>query len=250
MRLRVLSDLHLEFGARYLPEVDADCVLLAGDIATGLRGIDFARRGFSSAPVLYIAGNHEFYGENLSQMTGQLRLAAEGTNVMFLENDQVLLGGIRFLACTLWTDFRLMGEDRRHLAFIEASARLNDYARIAYGPESQRLRPWDTAAIHAQSRSWLAARLAEPFSGPTVVMTHHAPTIRSLRGERVPNLVDAAFASDVEDLMDADHVRLWIHGHTHHCVDFTIRGTRVLSNAAGYPGETTTGVRMDLVIEL
>ena len=143
-----------------------------------------------------------------------------------------------------------MGADHRHLAEIEASARLNDYRRIQHsGHEVRRLRPRDTADVHARSRNWLAARLSEPFPGPTVVMTHHAPSIRSLDPDRVPNLLDAAFASDLESLMDGDRVRLWIHGHTHLCVDYAINGTRILSNAAGYPGDPAPNFDPALVID-
>jgi Icc-related predicted phosphoesterase len=96
----------------------------------------------------------------------------------------------------------------------------------------------------------LAARLSEPFPGPTVVLTHHAPSIRSLEPARVSNLLDAAFASDLESLMDGDRVRLWIHGHTHRCVDYAINGTRILSNAAGYPSDPAPGFDPALVIDM
>ena len=78
MRLHVLSDLHLEHAPFTAPQVDADVVVLAGDIAPGTAGIEWMRSRFDGRPVLYVAGNHEFYGQDLPGLTGRMRDAAAG----------------------------------------------------------------------------------------------------------------------------------------------------------------------------
>lgn len=109
MRIRVLSDLHTEIAPLELPHVDADVVVLAGDIGVRTRGLEWARRAFPSTPVVYVAGNHEYYGAALPHLTDKLRKLADGTNVSFLEHDEAVIGGVRFLGTTLWTDFGLFG---------------------------------------------------------------------------------------------------------------------------------------------
>jgi hypothetical protein len=100
------------------------------------------------------------------------------------------------------------------------------------------------------SRDWLAERLAEPFDGPTVVLTHHAPLIRTRPESIVLSALGGAFASDLTELMGGDRVPLWIYGHTHRAADLEHAGTRVLSNPRGYPGEAVEGFDPALVVEV
>jgi predicted phosphodiesterase len=253
--LLVLSDLHLEFGHPYPPpRDDADVVVLCGDIHLCDRGIGFARQ-FAPRPVVYVAGNHEFYIPwanefyTLDEALLRLRRSAAGTNVSFLENDEATIDGVRFLGCTLWTDFALYGPEDREPAMVRARVAMADYLSI-YRAAGARLRPSDTGALHAASARWLQERLDTPCSGPTVVVTHHAPSRRSLARRFEGDPLSPAFASHLDHLLGGDHVRLWIHGHTHHSVDYDAGGTRVLSNQRGYPGEARTGFRDALVAEI
>ena len=108
MKLHILSDLHTEFAAFSPPETDADVVVLAGDIGVGLNGIEWAARRFPEVPVIYVPGNHEFYGHDIG-LTDELKAAAP-PNIHVLNNGRLEFDGVRFLASTLWTDFRLHGE--------------------------------------------------------------------------------------------------------------------------------------------
>src|SRR5450432_2662723 len=110
MRIRVLSDIHREFGHFPLPGVAADVVVLAGDIDRGTKGVAWARQRFPTVPVLYVAGNHEHYDERIGRLHDKLREAAEGSNVYILENEVFELNGYRFFGATLWTDFNLFGD--------------------------------------------------------------------------------------------------------------------------------------------
>lgn len=114
MKIQLASDLHLEFLERklpgerlVLPSPDADVLVLAGDIAQGTRAIELFAD--VAVPVIYVAGNHEFYGREWGPTRAELRAAARGTNVHFLDDDEVVVAGVRFLGSTLWTDFRLPG---------------------------------------------------------------------------------------------------------------------------------------------
>jgi predicted phosphodiesterase len=112
VRLHVLSDLHLEHAPYPSPPADADVIVLAGDIGTGTDGIEWAQAWAGGRPVLYVAGNHEFYGRSLPGLIDELRDAAAGTTVHVLENDELVLDGVRFLGCSLWSDFEFDGIER------------------------------------------------------------------------------------------------------------------------------------------
>jgi predicted phosphodiesterase len=248
VRLHVLSDLHRERGAWEPPRVDADVVILAGDVARGTDGVAWARRWAGDRPVLYVSGNHEPYGHALPTLTGELRRAAAGSGVRVLENDEVALDGVRFLGCTLWSDFLFGGPEERAASMALCDRVVNDYEHIAFGAERRRLRPADTLRFHELSRRWLYARLAQPWDGPTVVVTHHAPIVRSRPEQAFTRALAGAFASDLSPLMGGERVALWIYGHTHRAADLSLRGTRVVSNPRGYPHEPAAGFDPGLVV--
>lgn len=233
MRIHLISDLHAVFAPFELPETDADVLVLAGDIDVGLRGVEMASAWNARLPVIYVAGNHEYYGESVPRHTARLAAAAD---VHFLERGAVEIAGVRFFGCTLCTDFELFSN--RSTAIAAAQTAMNDFWKIRTEPEYRRLRPRDLEALHAISLGWLLGRLDEPFGGPTVVVTHHAPLIRSCRPEHRLDPVTAAFASNLEWLLDG-RALLWLHGHTHYACDYEIGGTRVVANQRGYPGEST-----------
>lgn len=250
MKLHVLSDLHLEHDGFTPPAVDADVTVLAGDIDLGARGVAWAREQWDGRPVLYVAGNHEYYGHALPALDDELRARADGSTVSVLENGERVLAGVRFLGCTLWSDFAFAGAGQRERSMSLCGRLVNDYGRVRFSREDRALRPPDTLAVHEASRRWLAERLDEPFDGPTVVITHHQPLIRSRPAVPLLQAIAGAFASDVTALMGGDRVALWIYGHTHRQADLDVRGTRVLSNPRGYPHEPVAGFAPALVVEL
>jgi predicted phosphodiesterase len=230
MRLLVLSDLHLEIDPHFVPPVrDAEVTLLVGDIHKGARAVAWARAQFAGR-VLLVAGNHEFYGGHLTHTLRDM-IDASDDRVRVLERDAVVIDGVRFLGATGWTDFAARGD--RVAAQREALLSMNDYRRIRTG-DWRRIRPLDAQAISKLTRAWLREKLAEPFAGPTVVLTHHAPSLRCLSG--VPTPLDAAYANDWDDLLRPP-VALWVHGHTHDPRDHVVGGVRVVCNPRGYPGE-------------
>ena len=245
MRIHLLSDLHNEFSP-FIPEpLDCDVVILAGDIDVKTRAVDWARQSFS-VPVLYVPGNHEFYGGHLTRTLEKLR-AAQDDRVRVLDRDDVILAGVRFLGATMWTDFAATGNPP--IAAFSAQNSMNDFRQIRTA-NYRRIRPADLVEQSVKTRDWLRTKLAEPFDGRTVVITHHAPTLRSLQDNpHAGTHLDAAFANRWEYLMGGERVALWVHGHSHTAVDYDVAGTRVVSNPRGYPGEET-GFCPKLVIEV
>jgi predicted phosphodiesterase len=250
VRLHVLSDLHLEHDPFTVPEVDADVVVLAGDVAPGTAGIEWMRRHLDGRPILYVAGNHEFYGHDLPGLTHSLREAARGSAINVLENDAVVIDGVRFLGCSLWSDFDFAGAENRANTMRVCERLVNDYKQIRSSDPDRPLRAQDTRDLHVASRAWLVTALAAPHDGPTVVITHHAPLVRQRPENPVLAAVGGAFASDLSELMDGERARLWIFGHIHRAVDTEVNGTRVLSNQRGYPHEPVAGFDPGLVVEV
>jgi predicted phosphodiesterase len=235
MKLHVLSDLHLSLAGMELPATDADVVILAGDIARPDHAGAWARR--IDRPVVYVAGNHEFYGSDLPRALHDLRRECTGSGVQVLEQDAWVFGGVRFLGTTLWSDFRLLATgDERPSAMAGAVRLIRDFQRIAVddGGARRLFTPHDSQALFDASAAWLDAQLQQPFDGPTVVITHHAPSRRSIHPRFEGSPLNGCFVSDLEHLMGGERVRLWIHGHTHDSFDYTVHGTRVLCNPRGY----------------
>lgn len=248
MRLHILSDLHLEFAPFEAPATDAEVVVLAGDVHPGKRGFEWIRETFPERPVIYVLGNHEFYGEEIPRLIDDLKQQAAGTNVHVLENDRVELGGAVFLGATLWTDFRLDGD--RALSEDLAAFGMSDFRCIRTPPSSRRFRPVDARRLHGQSRRWLEQELAKADHKPCVVVTHHAPSRRSVGPVFAHDPLNPAFASDLEALVASSGAALWVHGHIHYASDYGVGRTRVLNNPRGYPGEGVAGFNPALVVEV
>jgi predicted phosphodiesterase len=233
MKLHVLSDLHLSLAGMDVPDTDADVVVLAGDIARPDKACTWARQILK--PTIYVAGNHEFYNGDLQGTLSELRDRA-GSNLHVLECDAWVFGGVRFLGATLWSDFRIVADEETRAAAMAGAPRVvRDFQRISVDPaHSRAFTPQDSQDLFDRSAAWLDAQLQQPFDGPTVVITHHAPSTKSIHPRFEGSLLNGCFVSDLERLMGAERVRLWIHGHTHDSFDYTVRGTRVLCNPRGY----------------
>lgn len=234
MKIHILSDLHLSRGGLPLPPTDADLVVLAGDIARPAQAIEWAAQW--GRPTLYVAGNHEFYGSSLAATMRALKEASAGTPVRVLDDEAVVIDGVRFLGSTLWTDFRLFGDGApREQAQAAAQGFMRDFTRI-FIDDAQRepLTPQHTASLFERHSAWLDERLREPHPGPTVVITHHAPATGSIHPRFAGSPVNAAFVSDAQWLLAGDRAQLWVHGHTHDSFDYRVNGTRVVCNPRGY----------------
>jgi predicted phosphohydrolase len=247
MKLHILNDLHIEFEDFAPPVTGADVVILAGDIGVGMEGLRWAEARFPDRPVIYVPGNHEFYHHDLSLIDKLKAQAPEHIHV--LNDDQVVIDGVRFLGTILWTDFDLFGEADKFFAMQAARQRMTDFSIIQN--HGQRFTPEDAIRLHTTSRDWLAAMLTESFDGRTVVVTHHAPSSQSVHPRHARDLLTPAFASNLENLMEGERAALWVHGHMHDTFDYEIYGTRVVCNPRGYaPNALNADFRADLVVEI
>jgi predicted phosphodiesterase len=247
VKLHILNDLHTEFEDFAPPLTDADVVILAGDIGVGPEGLYWAERRFPDRHVIYVPGNHEFYRHDIA-LVAELKACAP-QHIHVLDDDAVVVGGVRFLGSILWTDFALFGEAQRSLAMQVARRRVTDFSLIRY--HGRCFAPEDAGARHAASRDWLAARLAETCDGRTVVVTHHAPSARSVHPRYAENPLSPAFASNLEALMDGRHAALWVHGHMHESFDYAVHGTRIVCNPRGYaPQALNPDFRPGWVVEI
>ena len=245
MKLHILNDLHIEFGDFEPPATDADVVVLAGDIGVGVGGLRWASERFPDRPVIYVPGNHEFYHHDIALIDELKAQAADHIHV--LNDDQVVIDGVRFLGSILWTDFALFGEADKFFAMQQARQQMTDFSIIQNN--GQRFTPEDAIRLHTASRDWLTVMLAEPFDGKTVVVTHHAPSSQSVHPRYANDLLTPAFASKLENLMEGDRAALWIHGHMHESYDYEIYGTRVVCNPRGYaPAALNPDFRPDWLI--
>jgi predicted phosphohydrolase len=218
----------LEFGLLEAPDNDADIIVAAGDIGVGAQGLDWLKA--LNKPVIYVAGNHEFYTQEYQQTLQSLRKQCAGSNVHFLENDCFIFQGVRFLGCTLWADLFVDGDKK-----AEALGKtLNDFRKIQFAQAS-----FDTvqfSQLHQGSKTWLEQELAQPFSGQTVVITHHAPSFWSWK-DSAQALKKLAYCNDLKPLLHEYEIAVWFHGHVHTPGDYRIAGARILCNPRGYFGK-------------
>ncbi len=253
VKIRVLSDLHLESNQPdTIAHADADLVVLAGDIHNHAEGLRWAAETFDpGVPVVYVPGNHEYYDGEFGALETAMRDAAHTIDHVHYLNNGVYVDPqerFRVLGTTLWTDFSLFGADAASVArSIEAGERVmldfkgliqvtwpHDAALHAEDEPERDFTPADAIALHRQGRAWLEARLATPFAGRTIVVTHHAPHLRSLAERYAEDLASAGFVTDMAELVRPP-VDLWIHGHTHTSFDYvTDSGTHVVCNPRGY----------------
>ena len=235
MRLNVLSDLHLGVCPMDRPLNDCDAVVLAGDIGSPRLAVAWALR--FDRPVLYVPGNHEFYGSTIDDVVEEMASLCAGTHVKILHDDEIFINGVRFVGTPLWTDFDLFGKgDVRDAAKEAARQHLRDFSRIRTGRGSEEtiFTPDHCAERFARHAAWLDQRLSVPHDGPTVVITHHAPSPRSIHPRFAGSLLNACFVSDAEYLAVRHRPALWIHGHTHDSFDYQLHDTRVVCNPRGY----------------
>lgn len=230
MKIHILSDLHLECESFEPPETSANVVLLAGDIGIGVNGIEWAKKHFE-VPVLYVPGNHEYHDPSFSIDEHQVAMqqACKGSNVELMDNKVMVIEGVRYIGTTLWTDLK----NFESVLYCDADRIITDYevSRNVGG-----LVHFDLAYaqhLFERNRVWLESQLSRSFEGKTVVITHHAPSKKSIAPKFEYNEWNSCFVSDLEGLMHG--VEFWVHGHTHSSLDYGINDTRVVCNPRGYP---------------
>ena len=246
MKIQVLSDLHIEFENLALEDNDADVVVLAGDIHLKDKGVTWALENIKDKPVLYVLGNHEFYGKAYPKHLEAVKQKAEGTHVHVLEKTSCTIDGVNFLGCTLWTDFALFGDPR--IAGSHCQEIMTDFKKIRVSPKFSKLRSIDVATIHRQSLQSLKEALMRNEGETNVVITHHGPSRASLPEALREEMSSAAYVSELDAMVKECRPDLWIHGHVHHSSNYQIGGCSVICNPRGYPQERNPEFDVNLMI--
>lgn len=257
MRIYLASDLHVEFHGNYsLPPEPVDVVVLAGDIGTKHDILKVAKgfRERCGVPVIVVPGNHEFYGTDyVTHLAGLRAEAAKADGIHFLERNWVVIGDVRFLGCTLWSDFRLHGQQYSDECKRAAMRSIADFSVIRY--EGERFTPDHAAMLFRQSYDWLEAQLATPYDWQTVVISHFLPHRAAVHPYHAKGRdpITAYFTTACSDLMDCYPIDIWMYGHSHNSVDLLLdNGVRLVSNQRGYPNEVWayTQFNANKIIEL
>jgi len=270
MKVQLLSDLHLEAQPQFqfAPAPGADLLVLAGDIGsyqTGSRLAEVGDEDFGLArfsplrgwptPVLFVPGNHEYDGLEFEPARARLRETCERLGLTWLDSEVQVIGGVRFVGTTLWSDFdALVPQDARptiqlrarEKAFRAANFYLRKHSALMNG---ERMLAEQVREVGLECQRWLREALSQPFDGMTVAVTHFAPSLRSAdpRYGLVPGT--AGFCNALDDLFTlADW---WLHGHLHCTQHYQVGRCRVRSNTLGYAGKgEQAGFRPDRVIDL
>lgn len=227
---------------------NADLIILAGDINLGTKGIEWIKGTIKDLPVIYVLGNHEYYKGSYPKTLNAIVQSAANTNVRVLENRSVVINDITFHGATLWTDFALFGDSR--MSGVVCQGAMNDYKMIRRDPSYSKLRSIDTFLLHQQSVRWLQSSLESTTTKKNVVVTHHAPSAKSLPDDRKNDILSAAYASNVESLILKYQPQYWIHGHIHTPVKYQLGETTILCNPHGYINEPYNGFDRNLVIDV
>jgi len=264
MNIQLLSDLHLEVHPGFVPEPapGAQVLVLAGDIGSYqpgslLQDADFGLARFSPlpqyagwpTPVLFVPGNHEYDVQDFDAAHARLRATCERLGLVWLERESAVLDGVRFVGTTLWSDFDALADAaqvsdlaQRLKMRAKAFRAANFYLKKTGGTRAGQ--PFLAEAVRAQAlvcQEWLRAALAQSFDGPTVAVTHFAPSLRSAdpRYGLVPGT--AGFCNALDGLLE--YTDLWLHGHLHAPSDYRVQGVRsdgtpwqcrVVANPLGY----------------
>jgi Icc-related predicted phosphoesterase len=245
MRILVLSDLHNEFlrSPRLIahqPEVDV--VVLAGDIDLDCRGLEWARRTFDKR-IIYVPGNHEFYNFDFDTTRERMKSVADLLGIDLLDPGVVEIGDTVFVGATLWTDFELFGNREREMSI--AMKQLNDF-RVIKG-----FTPARSLTRHEEEKAFIERELAKYRDRRCVVVSHHLPSWSSVAERYRGDKLSAAFASNLDELIEREQPQLWIHGHTHDGFDYRIGETRVICNPHGYPDDTDNpGFDLRMVVKV
>jgi len=257
MKIQLLSDLHLEAHPHWKaePAPGADLLVLAGDIGSyqtnsQLTDGDFGLGQFSPhngwpTPVLFVPGNHEYDAMDFDAAHTRLREACARLGLLWLERESLVLSGVRFVGTTLWTDFDALSPTSAHsdpqvnLLAQQLKARDKAFRAANYYLRktltTRRGEPWLAEGLREQGllcQDWLRQALAQSFDGPTVAVTHFAPSLHSADPRYGNTPGTAGFCNALDELLPLAQV--WLHGHLHAPSDYRHRGCRVVANPLGY----------------
>jgi predicted phosphodiesterase len=241
MKIDVISDIHLtcfkDFGTSWIEDwaPQAEVLVLAGDVGEfHWWQLSFDRvRALSEKyqHVLYIAGNHDYYGTTLQGGDARFReIEDQLPSFHFLEQDILEIDGVKFAGCALW--FK-----QDPLGFMYEKW-MSDFSHIKqFKPE-----------VYYRNQGSQSFLQGVPYD-TDVVITHHMPSQLSVHAKYAGDPCNRFFLCEMDEVILDLQPKVWIHGHTHIPFDYLIGDTRVLCNPMGYPHERP-GVYGPVTIEI
>lgn len=249
MKIWHITDLHLDTGKIKLDKVVlpvADCVVITGDLAPKLEGWSFIEYLLKKEYiVIFILGNHEYYSSNRSSILTMseiekkwLKKSSENENLHVLINSSVIVKGVKFIGGTLWTDF-----NKKDLETIKEYEKMSDsnsifkgYKGVGYKRKGGiAMLPNDILDKHYETKNYIVKELEKPFSGKNIVLSHHAPSAKSIHSKFINDYKsNGLYFSDLEGIIEKNRITAWLHGHIHENKEYYIGETLIHCNPRGY----------------
>lgn len=250
MKLRIMSDLHLDVNAdHHLSIKDLETfTIICGDISAYFNKTSKWLNRYIKNGV-FVAGNHIVYNESshslqyfLQQYEKNYPLSAP---LSFLNDNYKIVENIVFVGGTLWTDYKLYGDETQDLHQWWATKYLNDFRfgkfNPAHNPKHEniklllKLRPEHCVLMFQKTLAAIDAACKQFPDKKIVVVTHHAPSQKSIPEQYKNDAISPAYASNLENfILDHPNIRLWCHGHIHTASDYQIGNCRIVCNPRGY----------------
>lgn len=243
MKIRVLSDLHWEFG--YLikdsvPVIEDEkemVLVLAGDISKANLPYSYVtmiedlctRHKF----VIWLMGNHEYYHSAIDAGKDEVEqniidIVGLQSNLYLVDVGEFVIDDVHFICATLWTDYVDNG-----MIMKKANMVMSDHHVIWYDSENRGFFAEDAYKFHKWHRDFIFGT-ARKSDKKVVVVSHHAPSYQSLHPRFEGSDCNPMFMSDLDREIEGSDIKLWIHGHVHNSFDYKIGGTRIVCNPRGY----------------
>lgn len=270
-------------------------LIAAGDIDEGLAGLEWLKQ--FKCPIIYTCGNHEFWNHDYFEVLHNLskKVTEPGyEHIQFLYNKETIVEGIRFIGGSLWTNMGANWPWWGHNKIIQNFNGMPDFKKIQansfYNNKddvqelvtllTNNLVPEDKIAElinkklfnpllqlreNKKTFNFIKNTLSVPYSGQTVVVTHHLPVVehwmrivgmksKSLSPEKINDKqlyvesIEKRLPRSKNVLMMGFYVNdfkndffnletspdLWVHGHLHQSVDSYMGKTRVASSPVGH----------------
>lgn len=246
MKLLITSDWHLEFhrdgGDAFVDSLveanpDVDVLIIAGDMWYAPK-IEHMLPKLSNRfkHVLYVLGNHEYYNSSWSQVKRLARKLQDPSrqyqNTHLLTYDYpIKIGGQRFIGDTMWFPLDTDPFYRR---------RLNDFSLIGNLPPN----------VFTHNR-YATEAFRQTIQPSDIIVTHHSPSLESVPARFKNSGLNQYFVCDMEDVIQKNQPKLWVHGHTHDSFDYQLEDTRIVCNPFGYAAhDENLGFSWTKVIEV
>lgn len=247
MKIRIMSDLHLDHRNMVYKPCGEDVIVLAGDIAEQPHLFE----EFISTikvPIIAVIGNHEYYGHNFDKHLPALK------NIGYLHNEIKVIDDVHFIVGTMWTDFKLFGISEEWFVRQACQRMMPEFSDPRFQVKKNDNggeRPFTTFDCQdefTEFERFLAYALRETEGKKRVVVTHFCPHQNSIAPRFRFAQSSGYFSSHMVRHMGWDG--LWIHGHTHTHFDYIIGETRVICNPRGYSERENTKFDPNFMVEI